>query len=294
MTLVIALAGLFLGGLSTCQNCRQDRAESRATVATLLDDAWTQLEDGDLRGARLQVRLAEIRAPQDPRVFVFRGLIDENRHRWSSAEDNYSNALAENPRSVAAHLHLGLLMIEHGPQEAEDSRLEEAHFHLLEAERLSDNTEEEVEADRVSVLTKLGWFLLKFQPPTDPEARARQWTEASEFLAKALSLDPSDPDATALMAEYLAQQGKFHDAEQKYCQAIRRRPASPELWVGLASILYLEDDLEGAERALRRAITLRPRDPETHKFLGLVLFDEGHFDEASAIEQEAQHPYGFL
>lgn len=113
-------------------------------------------------------------------------------------------------------------------------------------------------------------------------ARTRNLTE------QALSLDPSNPDATDLMVrvlsregDYLVEKGSYDNAILKYRAALRLRPNDAKVHSDFASALRKMGDLDAALAEARTAINLEPG--VAMHYVGLGHIFQSKRDSESAI-----------
>ena len=99
-------------------------------------------------------------------------------------------------------------------------------------------------------------------------------------LAQALALAPGNADASRELAEVLATQGKFAEAEKLYLESIRERPTD---WLGHLQLAFFYEDrarLAESERQLREAGKLAPENETVVRNLGRLYRLQGRYPEA--------------
>ena len=99
-------------------------------------------------------------------------------------------------------------------------------------------------------------------------------------LARALELAPGNADASRELAEVLATQGKFAEAEKLYLESIRERPTD---WLGHLQLAFFYEDrarLAESERQLREAGKLAPENETVVRNLGRLYRLQGRYPEA--------------
>jgi Tfp pilus assembly protein PilF len=117
---------------------------------------------------------------------------------------------------------------------------------------------------------------------------------ATKELEKALTTDPSDPVAHALMAICLAEQEKFNQAYGEARQAATLAPDLPYAQYVLAYVRYKQDFLVEAEQAINNAIQLDPWDADHFALLAQIKFQQRRWVDAleaaeNGLEIEAEH-----
>lgn len=132
-----------------------------------------------------------------------------------------------------------------------------------------------------------GWML----PPDIPARRA----ELARSLGRAdlaeealLQLVSDNIEARLDLAELLASQGRFAEAERELRAAIAADPALVPAHYGLGVVLAAGGWIVEAVAALRRARELAPEDAEVLNNLGFLLGELGAVQEAEALLGEAR------
>jgi Tfp pilus assembly protein PilF len=105
---------------------------------------------------------------------------------------------------------------------------------------------------------------------------------AEDAFQKALTADPSHPDAMEGMARLAAMGGRLDDAVRWQRRAEAVDPFSVERLWRLGSYLFDLGDLDGAEAAFERAVGLVPDHPEANYLRALVHLLRGEESEADA------------
>jgi tetratricopeptide (TPR) repeat protein len=107
-------------------------------------------------------------------------------------------------------------------------------------------------------------------------------SEAIQFVAKALALDPNYIPARMSLADSLADDGKNDEAAGEYRKVLRLDPDQVDAHCNLACALAAQGKTAEAMTELQQALRLRPSDASTHCNLGNLLMDQGKMDEAAA------------
>jgi Tfp pilus assembly protein PilF len=180
---------------------------------------------------------------------------------YKNPESLWTDVLVHNPKSSAAHFHLGKVLTTQG-------RNREATQHFLAALELqTDETETQI------ISTKLANSFLREGRVTDAEAAFEQ----------ALKHDPNYWEALNGLANLLARRGDVDQAIPLYRQALAFAPQQAAIHLNLANALAVAGDLAASERAYRAAINLEPKSGVVHLNLGNLLARQRRFAEA---EQE--------
>jgi tetratricopeptide (TPR) repeat protein len=107
-------------------------------------------------------------------------------------------------------------------------------------------------------------------------------SEAIQFFAKALALDPNYIPAHMSLADALADDGKNDEAVGEYRKVLQLDPSHVDAHCNLACALAAQGKTAEAMTELQQALRLRPSDASTHCNLGNLLMEQGKTDEAAA------------
>jgi len=106
--------------------------------------------------------------------------------------------------------------------------------------------------------------------------------DAKQLLDRAVSLDPTDADYQAALAEVDSRMGQQADAIEHFRKAIALSPSDAEFRLDLAQILQTENKDQEALRVLQVAHPGAGLADQWHFSRGFSLFRTGRFPEASA------------
>jgi len=181
---------------------RSDPAGPRdwATELIVARALWEEKRGDAIRAART-LDAALSRDPDNPRLLLVRGAIDERRGDWRHALGFAEKILASDPRQVEALNFHGFVSVDH------DSDLPTATRRLQVAMALDPGAG--------GIVDSLGWAYL----------RAGDLPRASEFLIEADRLEPGDPEIQAHLGELLARQQDIPRAIAMYRRALQSEPA---------------------------------------------------------------------
>ncbi len=126
-------------------------------------------------------------------------------------------------------------------------------------------------------------------PPETNEARAARALrarEAGDFAAAIRTLEEvvkvePRPEWLGVLAETLAWDKKFEEAERVYLRALKRVPGSRNLEMGLARVFAWQGRYPGARLALLRLVDRNPDDVDARESLGLVEYWSGDYRSAA-------------
>jgi tetratricopeptide (TPR) repeat protein len=161
---------------------------------------WEEKRGDAIRAART-LDAALSKDPDNPRLLLVRGAIDERRGDWRHALGFAEKILASDPRQVEALNFHGFVSVDHG------SDLPTATRRLQVAMALDPGAG--------GIVDSLGWAYL----------RAGDLPRASEFLIEANRLEPGDPEIQAHLGELLARQQDIPRAIAMYRRALQSEPA---------------------------------------------------------------------
>lgn len=114
------------------------------------------------------------------------------------------------------------------------------------------------------------------------EHRSGRLDSAADLYARALAIDPADPDALHLLGALHLQRGEPIAAVPFAAKAVLVEPATTHAYNNLGLIMKGAGEFAGAARCYMQATLISPRFAEGHSNLGVVLKAEGQT--ALAIE----------
>jgi predicted Zn-dependent protease len=220
-------------------------------IAPEVLDAEASIVKSDWKAAetRLDTWLAD--HPTDARALFDAGYVADTQNRLDDAAGLYRRATEANPKSLEAHLSLGLLL-------ARQKNFDAARSELVTATRLEPG-------EGGPALKARAWrALAKIDEDSDPAA-------ASNDLLQALKLSPETPDDTLLAANLADQSGQYDAAETAYRRVLAEDPKSAAANSGLAHVLIARKQYPEAENLLRAALEQNPDDPALTAQLAATL-----------------------
>jgi len=121
-----------------------------------------------------------------------------------------------------------------------------------------------------------------------------KWTEAYEYLSKALRLNSGSSIASLMMSMYYQIHGKLNEAVQVLERAIQYDPLSPLVNTALAERYFYARRYEDAIRQAEKILELDPQMRNALEIKGYCLGMKGEWNEAIKIFEEfhrlAHHP----
>ena len=240
---------------------RQDPPEISPQVAA----AETAAASSDWKTAEAKLSAWLAAHPQDARALFDAGYVADAQNRLDDAVGFYKRAIAANPKSLEAHLSLGLLLARQGKQD--EARPELAMATTLEP------------GEGGPALKARAWRALAEidRPlpgrPGDPAA-------ATNDLLEALKLTAETPGDTLLAASLAEQAGQYDSAEAAYKRLLAKDPKSEQANAGMAHLLIRQKKYAEAESFLRTAMETLPDDPALTAQMAAVLTAQ---DKAEAL-----------
>jgi len=203
--------------------------------------------------------------PNDGRALFDLGYVADAQNRLDDAASLYRRAIAADPKSLEAHLSLGLLL-------AREGKPDEARPELQAATTLDPGA-------AGPALKARAWRALaqidRPQPGGDNDP-----TAASNDLIQALRISPETEDDTLLAASLAEDAGQYDAAEDAYRRVLAKDPKSRPATTGLAHLLLARKQYADAETMLRAALEQFPDDPVLTAQLATALAAQ---DKAEAL-----------
>jgi Flp pilus assembly protein TadD len=233
------------------------QAESPAEALNrLLVEAYDAVEKKEFERAipLLEKYLRE--RPNDAAAHFQLGYAYVGLNRAAEAKEEFARAAELNPGLAAAHLNLGLLLLEDSPAEAEAA--------LARA----------VELDGKHARSH---YLLGLARERNGKAEA-----AVESYRMALALESNNVTARVALGRVLLGLGRAREAEEEFRAALEAQTELAEARLGLAESLIAQDKLSEAAPELEAYLRQRPDDHSSRGQFASVLADVGREDDALA------------
>lgn len=225
-------------------------------LAPLLQQANEAIDKMDFTAAvdTLQKYIAQ--RPDEPYAHFQLGYAFAGLKRMDDAKNEFSRAIALDPKMAAAHLNLGLVLLDGNPAAAA-----EAFRHAAELQPAES---------RPRFMTGLAL------------EHAGKIPEAIAQYRAALALSPKDYDAHFALARVLLRTGDTAGAEEEFRAAIEARENSAPAKLGLATALLTQKKYAAASDALAEYSKLAPTDKSAHFDRASALLYMGRYDDALA------------
>jgi superkiller protein 3 len=255
----IAVAGISFAAQSQQKTPRKSPSasspqEKEDPLAPLLQQANEAIDKMDFAAALdpLQKYIAQRQDQAYPHFqlgFAYVGL-----KRAEDAKSEFSRAIALDPKMAAAHLNLGLVLMDHDPAAAA-----EAFRHAAELQPTESRPR----------------FLAGFSLE-----HAGKFPEAIEQYRAALALSPKDYEARFALGRVLLRTSDAAGAEEQFRAAVASRSDAAPAQLGLASALLAQQKYEAAANSLAEYLKLKPGDRSAHFDRASALLNLSRFDDA--------------
>lgn len=237
-------------------------ASSDASVAPLLQQVKAAFDKNDFAAAVDPLRKILVARPDDPIAHFQLGYAYSELKRWDDAKSEYSRAVALDPKMAAAHLNLGLVLMDSDPAAAAESFRRAADLQPKEG--------------RPRYLT--GQAL----------ERAGKLPEASEQYKAALALSPNDYEYHFSLARVLLRAGDSAGAEAQFRAAVALQADAAPARLGLATSLLAQKKYADGAAALAEYLKVKPDDRGERLNRVSALMEVDQFDEALAELNRAE------
>ncbi|MFT3967700.1 MAG: tetratricopeptide repeat protein [Sphingobium sp.] len=130
---------------------------------------------------------------------------------------------------------------------------------------------------------------LEGKPVAAADSRTVRFDEALADRRRAMGERVSPATKWLVLSDGLARQGKTRDSANILARAVTLDPKDPNLWVGLGNALVLHGEgilSPAADYSYRQALRLAPDAPSPRFFYGLALAQSGKLEPARAIWTE--------
>ncbi len=252
------------------------RSASDEELARPVADAEAAIVKSDWKTAETLLDTWLTAHPNDARALFDAGYVADNQNRLDDAAALYRRAAQANPRSLEAHLSLGLVLARQG-------KLEEARPELVAATTLDPG-------EAGPALKARAWRALAAIDKPGPGSTGNA-ALASDELLQALKISPETPDDTLLAANLAEASGQDAAAEAAYRRLLAGNPKSLEANAGLAHLLIKQKNYPEAETLLRAALAQAPNDPTLTAQFATVLAAQDKAEALPVLQQlHAAHP----
>jgi len=195
------------------------------------------------------------KAPKDPDVHNFLGLVFQHQNKLPKAKIHFQKAIKLAPRSAGLLVNMGLLL----KAEGKLTKAEETYRKALS-----------LSPDLIMIYINLG-MVLSAQGRLD---------EAIGIYRQGLEKEPQSLDLLVNFAETLADSGDNDGAASKFEEALTIAPGHVSALVGYGTLLKNLKRFAESEKQFQKALTLAPGSPEVRNNYGVMLSAAGRISEA--------------
>jgi protein O-GlcNAc transferase len=230
--------------------------EKEDPLAPLLQLANEAIDKMDFAAALDPLQKYIAQRPDEPYAHFQLGYAYTGLKRRDDAKAEFSRAIALDPKMAAAHLNLGLVLMDSDPGAAADAFRRAAELQPTESRPRF-----------------LAGFCLE---------HAGKFPEAIEQYRAALALSPKDYEARFALGRVLLRSNDAAGAEEQFRAAIATREGAAPARLGLASALLSQKKYEAASDTFAEYLKLNPEDRSAHFERASALLNLSRFDEALA------------
>ena len=232
----------------------QKSAQQPDPLALLLRQAEDAIDKKDFSGALPPLQSYLAQRPDDALAHFQLGYAYSGLERAEEATTEYRKAIALNPKLAAAHLNLGLTLLERDPgaaveplRQAADLLPDQSHPRFLLGLALEQNG-------------NLAGAIERYQLAQD--------------------LSPKDFEVRFALGRVLLRADRAAEAENQFREALALRADSAPARLGLANSFLAQKKLEDAAEELRTYLRYQPKDQESRRQLVSVLVTQKRYDQA--------------
>ena len=228
--------------------------EKEDPLAPLLQQANEAIDKTDFASALDPLQKYIAQRPDEPYPHFQLGYAYAGLKRADDAKNEFSRAIALDPKMAAAYLNLGLVLMDSAPGEAASAFLHASELQPTE--------------NRPRFLAGLSL------------EHAGQIPEAIEQYRVSLSLAPKDYETHFALGRALLRSNDAAGAEEQFREAIELRGNAAPAHLGFATAQLAQKKYEAASGAFADYLKLNPEDPSAHFDRASALLNLNRFDEA--------------
>ena len=234
----------------------RESAQRADPIDPLLRQAAAAIEKKEFKAAAQSLESYLAGRPEDAMAHFQLGYVYSALERWEDAKSQYGRAIALNPRLAAAHLNLGLVLLDKEPAAAVEPFRQAAGL-------LPDQARPRYLLGRA--LERSG------NPPA-----------AIEEYQAAAGLDAKSYEVRFALGRALLTLGRASEAESRFREALTLRSDSAPARLGLAESLLAQKKLGAAADEFVVYLKLHPQDRESRVQLASLLVELKRYDQALA------------
>jgi len=123
-------------------------------------------------------------------------------------------------------------------------------------------------------------YIMVYKPGDDSEKNKEYGSKATEYLQKALTLNPNSKDILQALGDINDKMKNFELAEKYYLQVQKFTPNDPLTYYNLAGFYNNNAKYDKAIEMYEKRIALNPADPEGYLYLAGFFQDKRKWDDA--------------
>jgi tetratricopeptide (TPR) repeat protein len=202
--------------------------------------------------------LPACRSAARARQHVDRGNQFFSLRQYSSAENEYRQAIAIAPDFADAYYRLGIIQLQQEHPTAATQSFTRAVS---------------LDSKNLDARLHLGDLLIS----------STQFSQARQQAEAALRQDPRNAGAHRLLGQIALHQGQFADAENQFKRATVLAPRDPQPFEDLGLTQLLDSENGAAEKSFQAAVDIQPDDPQTYINLANFYKTQNAIDRADQI-----------
>lgn len=226
------------------------------SLASLLQQAQAAIDKNNFIAGIGLLEKYIAKRPDEPYPHFQLGYAYSSLKRWDEARQEFTRAVALDPKMAPAHLNLGLVLLKTDPAAAAQSFERAAQL-----------------MPKQSRPRFLAGYAFE---------QAGKFPDAVAEYRSALELSPRDYEAHVSLGRVLLRQGDAADAEEHFRQAIAARSNSVPAHLGLANALQAQKKYNQEAGALADYLKLDPADRGARLDRASALIQLGRLDQALA------------
>ncbi|MBN2054894.1 tetratricopeptide repeat protein [bacterium] len=190
-------------------------------------------------------------------LYRMRGLLNQQKGALEKALEDYTTALAKNPKDARTYYNLGMLY-------EQKNSLEQAALYYEQAVSID------------------GSFTAALVQLAQIKNRLKDYEAARDLYAKVTSMRVDDPELLFSYANVVEELNQYDKAVALYNQALALKPDFLMAMNNLAIVHLKTGDSQQAETILKRIIDLNPEFKNAHRNLAYLYQQRGEVDKAKA------------
>jgi len=257
----LAVTGISLTGQTQPKTpanppANSSRQEKEDPLAPLLQQANDAIDKMDFAAALDPLQKYIAQRPDEPYPHFQLGYAYAGLKRADDAKQEFSRAIALDPKMAAAYQNLGLVLMDSEPAAAASAFLHAAELQPTESRPR---------------------FLAGFSLE-----HAGKFTAAIEQYRAAITISPKDYEAHFALGRALLRSNDAAGAEEQFRAAIATRSDAAPARLGLATALLAEKKYDSASDAFADYLKLDPGDRSAHFDRASALLNLSRYDDALA------------